>query len=51
MVTVKDKTTRDYEIWEAYALEHLECRDCEVMLAKIHPGEYYCPSCGWQCSE
>lgn len=35
-----------YEQWEAYALEHLRCKDCDVTLQKITPGEYYCPSCG-----
>ena len=40
-----------YEIRERYALEHLTCMDCEVSLAKITPGEYYCPSCGDQFSE
>ena len=40
-----------YETREAFMLEHLECMDCKVTVAKITPGEYYCPSCGDTASE
>jgi hypothetical protein len=35
-----------YERREAYALEHLECFDCEVPVQKIRAGDFMCPSCG-----
>jgi len=40
-----------YEIREAYMLEHLKCMDCNVSVAKLSAGEYYCPSCGDTASE
>lgn len=45
------ENARNFEVWERYALDNLECRDCNVSLAKISAGEYYCPSCGMECSE
>jgi hypothetical protein len=45
-----DLLTRD-EALEEFALDNLECYECEVSLAKISAGDYYCPSCGLRVSE